>query len=417
MVKKKLNEIILYFSIFFLRIAVKLNLSYLAALILFINLRRVKKIYTQEINKKIIILSKRGGFEDILSAYRSSEKNNSIGYYTLPRILIKIIFYKFLKNEKYKDFLTIDFNESVKRKKKDYKLFTKNTFLKLNKFWKFNAVVGFNPFYYAEHDLAEPIKDIGKKFLIIHKESVNSPEGNIEDLKIYRDQNKKHLADKVAVYCEYEKKKLIDSNFLEPNQVEVTGCARSDYCFEIRNEKPLENTIVYFMIQEEGDGTFKWTDLANSTIKHLTEYAYKHPDVDIVFKGKGGVHTSNDLPKNLPQNCRFELGGPGHGFLKDAKVVICFNTTVMFEAILSNREIVIPNFEVDRSKLNKFILKSPNKFADTKEIFFEMINRNLNKTYEVKNLSKEEKECVDYYLGNSDGKAGIRLKKFIEGNI
>ena len=46
-----------------------------------------------------------------------------------------------------------------------------------------------------------------------------------------------------------------------------------------------------------------------------------------------------------------------------------------------------------------------------------MINRNLNKPYKVKNFSKEEKECVDYYLGNSDGKAGYRLKKFIEKNL
>jgi hypothetical protein len=46
-----------------------------------------------------------------------------------------------------------------------------------------------------------------------------------------------------------------------------------------------------------------------------------------------------------------------------------------------------------------------------------MINKNLNKPYIKKNFSEEEKECVDFYLGNSDGKAGERLKKFIEENL
>ena len=160
-----------------------------------------------------------------------------------------------------------------------------------------------------------------------------------------------------------------------------------------------------------------WSDLANLTIKYLVEYANKHPDIDIVFKGKWGVHSLEDLPKNLPQNCSFELEIPGHNFLKDAKVVICFNSTILFESILANREVVIPNFDIDRSKVDKFIFKSPNKFANSKEIFFEMINKNLRNPYRTKNLSEDEKECLDYYLGNSDGKAGIRLKKFIEGNV
>ena len=255
--KRKINEVILYFSRIFLKLFVKLNLPYLSSLILLINLRRVKGIYSQKINKKIIILDKSGGNEDILSAYRYLDKNNEIGYYILPRDLIKTIFYKFLKNEKFGDYLTIDFNERVKSKKEDYKLFIKKTFLKIDNFWKFNAVLGFNPFYYAEIDLAEPIKDIGKKFLIIHKESVHTPAAHELNFEVYRDQNKKHLANKVAVYCEYEKKNLIDSNFLEPGQLEVVGCARSDYCFELRDEKPLENKVVYFMIVPNRDQRFE----------------------------------------------------------------------------------------------------------------------------------------------------------------
>ena len=135
---------------------------------------------------------------------------------------------------------------------------------------------------------------------------------------------------------------MIDSNFLKSEQLEVVGCARSDYCYELRHEKPLDNKVVYFMIEsyrnkrsEESKKILKeievnWFDLANLTIEYLVEYAFKHPKIEIVFKGKRGVHSLEDLPKKLPQNCRFELSNPGHKFLKYAKVAIFFNSTILF---------------------------------------------------------------------------------------
>ena len=424
MLKRKINEIILYFSKFFLSLFVKLNSPFFSSIILFINLRKVKKIYTNKSYKKIIILPKLNGFEDILSAYQKCKNNNNIGFYVLPRILIKIIFFNFLKDGNHNDYLTIDLNEKDKINKKEYKLFIKKTFLNLNKLWSFNAIIGFNPFYYAEHDLPEPIKEIGKKFLIIHKESVYNEIGDIDSFKIYRDKNKKHLASKVAVYSENEKKKLTGSNFLNSDQIEVTGCARSSNCFEIRNKKPLENKIVYYMIYdkffrpyEKGHHLMEWSKLASFTTEYLIQYAIKNPSVDIVFKGKSGMHSLKDLPENLPSNCSFLSQCDAHKLLKDAKVVICFNSTILYEAIIANREIVIPNFGIDRKELKTFIYKSPNFFADTKESFFEMINEKLKKPYELKDFSKIEIDCLDFYLGNSDGKAGQRLREFIEKNI
>jgi hypothetical protein len=139
MFKKKLNLIIIFFSKFFLRIFVNLNLSHLSSLIFLVNLRRIKSIYSQKINKKIIVLAKSGGFEDILSAYKNLDKNNDIGYYILPRDLLKIIFVKFLKNEKFGDYFTVDLNENIKIKKTKYKFFIRKIFFHLNNFWKFEC--------------------------------------------------------------------------------------------------------------------------------------------------------------------------------------------------------------------------------------------------------------------------------------
>ena len=118
MLKKRINEIILNFSAILLKIFVKFNLSYLSSLVLFINLRRVKKIYSPNIKKRIIILAKSGGLEDILSAYKNSDNNNDIAYYILPRNLIKIIYKRFLKNEIFQDYSTNDASENITNKKK-----------------------------------------------------------------------------------------------------------------------------------------------------------------------------------------------------------------------------------------------------------------------------------------------------------
>ena len=54
---------------------------------------------------------------------------------------------------------------------------------------------------------------------------------------------------------------LTDSNCFESDQLEVVGCARSDYSYELRHEKPKENKVVYFMIEPNRN------DMSNETKK------------------------------------------------------------------------------------------------------------------------------------------------------
>ena len=65
--------------------------------------------------------------------------------------------------------------------------------------------------------------------------------------------------------------------------------------------------------------------------------------------------------------CLFSNSNPGHKFLKNANVVISFNSTILFEAILANRNVIIPIFDVDKKKLEKIIYKSPDLFSSDKK--------------------------------------------------
>ena len=48
-----------------------------------------------------------------------------------------------------------------------------------------------------------------------------------------------------------------------------------------------------------------------------------------------------------------------------------------------------------------------------KKQFDKKINNYLNSEYKNKKLDKSDLETLKYYVGNTDGKSGIRVKKFI----
>jgi len=410
-------------STFLIKILVKFKSDILISLILLINLRKMKKIKTTEIKKKVIVLSKSGGVEDINIAYLNSN-NNKTAFYELSRGLIKEIFKYFIKDAKYKDYYTIDYNDEVKSRKKEYREFIYKILKNLNFFWKFDACISFNLFYYAENDLPEPFQRLKKKFIVVHKESVNSPEESDINLQTYSKMNKKFFADKVAVYSENEKQLLMDSNILSDNQIEVTGCSRSDFSYNLRTHTPSQNVIVYYMLEniwshEMVDKIIvDWSDLTKKLNDYIRELALDNPNLEIIYKAKRNVHTIDDFPTNLPNNCSFATSNSGEKFLKNANIVIALNSTMVFEAILANRNVIIPFFGVNKNKVENFISKNPpSLFSKNKEDFFEKVNMYLKTNYKNRSMTEEEKDSVRFYLGNIDGNSGQRLRQLIDSNI
>ena len=91
---------------------------------------------------------------------------------------------------------------------------------------------------------------------------------------------------------------------------------------------------------------------------------------------------------------------------------------MVFEAILANRNVIIPFFGVNKNKVENFISKNPpSLFSKNKEDFFEKVNMYLKTNYKNRSMTEEEKESVRFYLGNIDGNSGQRLRQLIDSNI
>ena len=52
-----------------------------------------------------------------------------------------------------------------------------------------------------------------------------------------------------------------------------------------------------------------------------------------------------------------------------------------------------------------------------KKKFFDKVDEYVKIKYSQKTMTNEEKESVQFYIGNSDGKSGQRLRNLIDTNI
>jgi hypothetical protein len=107
--------------------------------------------------------------------------------------------------------------------------------------------------------------------------------------------------------------------------------------------------------------------------------------------------------------------GTGEKFLRKSKVVIAFNSTIVFEAIASNRNLIIPNFNNENKIRNKYLHQINDKrfFINTKKQFYSKLKFYLSSSYKRRSYSKKEIQTLKYYLGNIDGTSSAKIKNFL----
>ena len=390
-------------------------------------------------------MSKVGGVDDITTAY--GQKISQINFFIIQRIFFRTIYNKFLSKTNLRDY-----SYKINNKKLEilsYKYSCKvDYYLKfINRFYKFKSIISFNPFYKAERIIQKISKKHDIKFIVLHKESVNSKYDNKVLKYLYTNMIDKFDGEAIATYSNLEKKNMIEANIIKKKKIVTVGSPRCDQSFRYRKIIPESNIITYYMIESNRgapgyllsglsskdkkilckslkinpkDLKVSWEELNKKTINYCIDYARKNKDVQIIFKGKQSTHKRSDLPLSLPENCLFVKDGTGHELLKKSKIIIGFNSTIILEAILANRDILIPyfNFKEMKNKKNFIIdFNNQNYWVKSKLDLFQKIKKLIKSKYKNRKLSKSEKKVLDGYIGNSDGKACERLIKFINSSV
>ena len=105
-------------SIYLVIFALKIKAYDLCALIMWLNIKKIKNINVNYKNtnlKKVLVFPKSGGNEDLFQAFKN-KKNNNIIFFRIPRRFLKGIHLYY-----FKDTLINDYFTKIKRREKIYK--------------------------------------------------------------------------------------------------------------------------------------------------------------------------------------------------------------------------------------------------------------------------------------------------------
>jgi hypothetical protein len=390
--------------------------------------------------KRVIVFNKIGGTDDIVAAYEKLE--SGIGFFLLRRNLISSVFNYFLQ-EKVCHYNYISDDNDVEVSKEAYRNYLKQVLIYLNKMWPFSAIISFNIAYAAERELATAMSEIGIPFIVCHKECVKTESQHIAYSNAYRDRVGPFTGSHICVYNDEEKASMLRANLALPEQIAVVGAARLDFSHEMRSlaaASNTEKTILYYTIFEQAGlpyldkkwvfdeeesysgKLFNWNEIARMTSEALVEIANENPEVRVIFKAKQGNENNSKalLNNNELSNIDFIAGGVGHKLLQEANVVVAFNSASLFESIASGKKVVVPMFGVEQiPNIDKFIYHVGDvvTLATNKEEFKSELLSILQETSVSDALSEEAQQVLDRYVGNSDGMAGERMRKFIGGII
>ncbi len=203
---------------------------------------------------------------------------------------------------------------------------------------------------------------------------------------------------------------------------------RALYSLE-NNNYDTERIITFFLISKKAGfplkknllpknlQKFDWNKLNEEILSILAKLSLKYPNIRFIIKGKSGaIDEYSDLEKKFETSkLNFLFGGTGHNLIKSSLLIIAFNSTTIFETILSKKKIIIPFFKNYRNrKISKFVynfplslcVKNSNQLISNIE---RVLNSNLKMKYSQK---KDYNKLINQYLGDIK-KARSNMKNFI----
>ncbi len=409
--KRVIYLIVLEISKIISKTGLILNLPILTSISFLISLRKIKSQINAKNKKKILIFEKSHGIDDIKNIV-NLKLDNDIEFFLLSRIHAKIIFHHFKNKEKEK-----------------YLNYINDVLFFFKKIFKINLIISFNLRYEAEKIFQKINKNLEIKFMVLQKECLFN-ENALLDLKKYFLNESKFEGNHITTYNEIFKKMLLSSNFVENNKITVVGATRVDEYFASKDKK--QEHILYFLIQIKTglayqNSTFSWRKLSEECLKTTLDIAENYQQVNFFFKTKiledKQTYDQQKLirEKNL-KNCHIISGGNSFNLIKNAKLIVAFNSTAIFEGLACKKKVLIPYFENYHENLKKYIIntsKSPNIFhaKNDKDIasYLDKVCKNQNEI--IFQETDKDKILLENFIGNSNGNSTKKLANLIKEQV
>ncbi|WP_135752223.1 hypothetical protein [Leptospira jelokensis] len=376
-----------------------------------------------------------GGLDDIRAAYVSNLPEYQI--LSLDGEVIKSL-ERYVYGQNFGDYEFYLKTKDDQKKNSIYKAYLTNVIKFLVKRINLKVIINFNFVYEAQRPLMEVCKKLNLKFLTVMKECLRTP-GYIDGtVKVYKDKIVNVNPDLILVHNDQTKDLLIRSEIYESNQIKVIGQPRSDVLIQfaekkitVKNDKEKKQ-VLFFAISETaglpyfGDITgfddeairnlgpnFRWFSLIEKTYRVLCDHCVESNSYRLIIKGKPtGVY---GFKKISHPSIQYFHGNPDINLITKSDLVIGFNTTGLFEAIAAGIPTISSEIGVDEILgASRFLydFQGTARIARTMEGLRSLVEEGLSQGFSVD--PKNRKQVLDRYLGNSDGKAGVRLRAEID---
>lgn len=308
---------------------------------------------------RLLVLPKVGGTEDVIAAV-GSRPEVPLDLLGLPRQEVKAVF-RALVGPGHEQVTDVDHrlgDAATVAGRERYRGFLRTLMARLRAELGVAGVIGANVTYFAERDLAGACEDIGLPFLVLHKESIRSPRQREWFTRAYRERTGPFLGRSVAVYNRSERDSQVAGGVV--TDAVVVGAPRVDASHALRGtraDRAADGPAVLFAIDPRAGtwtpfdglvttGAPRWDGLARATEDAFLAAARQRPTEPFVIKAKVGhdEQLRARLPEQLPANVRVVTGGTAEGILREARVMVGFNTTVVAEGLAAGVPVVVPSF-------------------------------------------------------------------------
>ncbi len=395
-------------------ISLKINSPFIFFLIFILQIYKRKEIQNSRDNKKLFVLSKTGGDDDIIASLKGKTSRKKI-------IFSHRIFFRMAHNYFINQDVNIAKEMEIKKilKIKNYKKFIQDFLNYVKIYFGDIEFVTFNFNYYELFMLQYICHENKINFYICLKECTKTDK-QFHDVyshikKLYGNLN---FIKKISTYNNLAKKYLLKYKLFKPNKIKVVGFPRIPDIN--KNKREGKFTVTFFMIDFEpitdalkkSPLKSKEKPIIENMIKTIYQDSLKiflllaksNPNVNFNMKGKTGVDQhKRDIEKmrklNNLDNIYFQYGGIGHNFILDSSIIIGFNSTTIYEALCLNKNVVVPFFKKFRvSRIKDYNFKYPRSIiANDKNDLYKKVNLIINgKTVEP----RQKLNIINYYLGD-----------------
>lgn len=392
--------------------------------------------------RRVLVLPKVGGTEDVVATL-AGRGDLGLAPVTLPRGEVKRVFRRFLPAEGPGALGDLDYvrdDPAIVAAKQAYRELMTAVMLRYVRRTGVALVVTANVAYYAERELAAACEAIGLPFVALHKESIRTAAQRDAFTRAYRERIGPFGGRAVAVYNADEQASQVAGGIVPPSRIRVVGCPRIDELHDLRRSRtgpPPDGPVVLLAI-DAAAGTWtpvppatpapRWERLAEMTEAAFLAAAEAAPQRRFVIKVKLGREraVADRLPAGLPPNVEVVTGGTATALVREASVLVAFNTTVMLEGIAAGVPVVVPAFAeaaAPDARPWRFELGSavtevghPDELAPT-VLRLASAARTATPPPTGDGLTGVARAALDRYVGNADGRAGDRALAFLGAQL